>query len=50
MCDIAKRDDKDIFDKETLKRTELSLVPFFYVHIASKGNNTDDDNNDNKKK
>ncbi|CAO3637389.1 unnamed protein product [Cunninghamella echinulata] len=37
MCDIAKRDDKDIFDKETLKRTELSLVPFFYVHIASKG-------------
>ncbi|CAO3642235.1 unnamed protein product [Cunninghamella blakesleeana] len=37
MCDIAKRDDKDIFDTATLRKTELSLVPYFYVHIASKG-------------
>ncbi|KAI8059528.1 hypothetical protein BC940DRAFT_313503 [Gongronella butleri] len=37
LCDIAKRSDKDIFDLQTLQRTELSMIPFFYIHVASKG-------------
>ncbi|KAF7731726.1 hypothetical protein EC973_008898 [Apophysomyces ossiformis] len=37
MCDIAKRDEKDIFDIKTLKTAELSMVPFFYVNLANKG-------------
>ncbi|CDH55784.1 uncharacterized conserved protein [Lichtheimia corymbifera JMRC:FSU:9682] len=37
LCEAAKRSDQDIFEKKSLEATELALVPFFYVNIASKG-------------
>ena len=34
MCDVAKRNDKDVFDVSTLLEVETKLVPFFFVNIA----------------
>ncbi|RCH84994.1 hypothetical protein CU098_007486 [Rhizopus stolonifer] len=34
MCDIAKRADKDVFDFDTLRQVETTLVPFFFVQLA----------------